>query len=392
MNSASIDFIHTSPGTLAGSYLRMFWQPIWRAEDLAPGQLLPIRAMGEDFTLYRGEGGTAYLVGFRCPHRGTQLSVGWVEDNCIRCHYHGWKFDGSGQCVEQPGEDESFAQKVKIRSYPTREYLGLIFAYLGEGEAPDFRRYADFEEEGVLKVGTPEVWPCNYFNRCENAVNAAHVSFTHRESALRAKRLDRLTIRTLLVEETDYGIREIQNAPGKVTQYVHFHMPNVNQVRSSIRVQGSLQDAGNLWTDRLFWYVPIDDQRCVTFVVDLVPLTGDEAREYRERSRKAQETMTVSPNEIANSILQGRMRVKDINPDVSTYFLFWVEDYLTMVGQGAIPDRSDERLGRTDVGVILLRKIWERELFALAEGRCLKQWTSPAGLADQTVLPGALTS
>jgi 5,5'-dehydrodivanillate O-demethylase len=136
--------------------------------------------------------------------------------------------------------------------------------------------------------------------------------------------------------------------------------------------------------DRLFWYVPVDDEHCVTFVVDWVPLTGDSANEYLERSRETQQKMNVSPNELAESILTGEMRIQDIDPDVSTYFLFWVEDYLSMVGQGAIPDRSHERLGRMDAGVILLRKIWERELLALAEGRSIKQWTSPAGLADQT--------
>jgi 5,5'-dehydrodivanillate O-demethylase len=309
-----------------------------------------------------------------------------VEENCIRCHYHGWKFDGTGQCVEQPGEDESYARKVRIRSYPTREYLGLVFAYLGEGDAPEFRRYPDFEREGLIKVGTPEIWPCNFFNRCENGLNSAHVPFTHRESALRVKRADRLATRNVSVEETDYGIRETQVVPGRPIQYVHFHMPNVNQPRSALRIQGSLQDAGSTFTDRLFWYVPIDDRQSVTFVVDRIPLTGESAKEFEERSSQAQHSAAISPNEIAEAILKGKMRLQDIDSNVSTYFLFWIEDYLSMVGQGSIPDRSDERLGRMDVGVILLRKIWERELTALAAGKPLKQWTSPAGLADQTVM------
>src|SRR2546423_1119179 len=102
------DFVHTGPGTLAGRYLRSFWQPVYRAQDLAPGQALPVRIMSEDFTLYRGRGGAPHLLAFRCAHRGTQLSVGWVEDDCIRCRYHGWKYDGDGRCVEQPGEDPTF--------------------------------------------------------------------------------------------------------------------------------------------------------------------------------------------------------------------------------------------------------------------------------------------
>ena len=71
----------------------------------------------------------------------------------------------------------------------------------------------------------------------------------------------------------------------------------------------------------------------------------------------------------------GALRLEDVDKNLGTYYLFWVEDYVVQVGQGIIPDRTDERLGRVDVGVILLRKLWERELRALAEDRLLKQWT-----------------
>src|SRR5919202_5832867 len=96
------DFVHTGPGTLAGRYLRMFWHPVLRAQDLPAARAKPIRIMGEDLTIYRGESGTPHVVAFRCAHRGTQLSTGWVEGDCIRCFYHGWKYDGSGQCIEMP--------------------------------------------------------------------------------------------------------------------------------------------------------------------------------------------------------------------------------------------------------------------------------------------------
>src|SRR5512145_761863 len=127
------DFVHTGPGTLAGRYLRMFWQPVCCSHELAIGQTLPVRIMGEDFALYRGESGTPYLVAPRCAHRGTQLSVGSVEGECIRCFYHGWKYVGSGKCTEQPAEGQSFAEKVRIPSYAVNEYIGLIFAYVGAG-------------------------------------------------------------------------------------------------------------------------------------------------------------------------------------------------------------------------------------------------------------------
>ena len=115
-----------------------------------------IEIMGERFTLYRGEDGKPYVTEFRCPHRGTQLSAGWVEGDSIRCVYHGWLFNSAGQCIEQPAEAKSFAVKIRIKSFPTREYLGLIFTYFGEGEAPPF-------------VTTGDTWRCP---RCGN-VNPA---------------------------------------------------------------------------------------------------------------------------------------------------------------------------------------------------------------------------
>jgi len=194
------DFEHTGPGTLAGRYMRAYWQPIYRAEDLLPGRAIPLRIMSEDFTLYRGQGGTSHLTASRCAHRGTQLSTGWVEEDSIRCRYHGWKYDGSGQCVEQPGEDGAFAQKVQIRIYPVQEYLGLIFAYLAGGEPPTFRRYPQFEGPGLLFTLPPECWPCNYYNRLDNDPDAYHVIYTHTESIRRAQRQGRYTKRATTAE------------------------------------------------------------------------------------------------------------------------------------------------------------------------------------------------
>ncbi len=380
------DFVHTGPGTLAGRYLRTFWQPVYRVKDLVAGKAVPVKLMNESFTLYRGQSGKPYLVDFLCPHRGTQLSTGWVEGESIRCRYHGWRFEGTGQCVEQPGEEESFASKVKIGSYPTQEYLGVIFAFIGKGDPPPFRQFPDFERAGVLDVGPPENWPCNYFNRIDNACDAGHVAFTHRESILRAKKEEALSARSLSSEETEYGIKTTITVPGGDPFYLHFHMPITNQSRSKVRVEGTLEDAAMLWVDRLFWRVPVDDDHCVSFVVDRVPLTGNAAQAYRERRREAEETQKASLNQISEDILAGKMTLGDVDQRLSTYKLFWIEDYVVQVGQGSVTDRAQDQLGRMDVGVILLRKIWQRELKALAEGRTIKQWHTPAGLADMSKL------
>jgi 5,5'-dehydrodivanillate O-demethylase oxygenase subunit len=143
------NFAHTGPGTLAGPYLRRFWHPIQVSDALAVGRPMRVQVMGEFFTLWRGEGGAVSLVQDRCPHRQTVLSLGWVAGDNIRCFYHGWEFNGGGQCVAQPAEKAGFAGKVRIRSYPVRDYLGLIFAYLGEGEPPEFRRFPELEDSGA---------------------------------------------------------------------------------------------------------------------------------------------------------------------------------------------------------------------------------------------------
>src|ERR1700733_16334261 len=78
------DCTSTGPGTVAGRYLRQFWQPIYHSADLAVSRPVPLQIMSEDFTLYRGESGQVHLVDARCPHRGTQLSSGWVEGEGLR--------------------------------------------------------------------------------------------------------------------------------------------------------------------------------------------------------------------------------------------------------------------------------------------------------------------
>lgn len=392
------EFIETGPGTLAGRYLRSFWQPVYRAEDLAAGRAVPIKVMGEEFTLYRGEKGETHLVDSRCAHRGTQLSTGWVDGDGIRCRYHGWKYDGEGRCVEQPGEDSEISEfkgskvqglGVKIASYPVKEYLGLVFAYLGEGEPPPFRRFPDFERDFVLEVGLPEIWPCNYWNRMDNQGDGQHVPWAHRDTILRVGREDQLVDRSVESEETDYGMRTCMRAPGKPDAFLHFHMPNINQTRSRVRVEGSVQDAAGMWSDRLFFLLPVDDASCVMFTVDMIHLTGAVADAYRDRRKQAERVDMLEVARVAEEILAGRMDLRDVDPSWSSYKTFMIEDYLTQVGQGKVADRAPgiEHLGRIDKGVVFLRLLWLRELSLLADGKPLKRWHTPAGLADMSLAP-----
>jgi len=152
-SARGVDCVHTGPGTPAGRYLRQFWQPVYHSVDLAPGRAVTIRIMSQDFTLYRGQSGQAHMVDARCPHRGTQLSAGWIEGDALRCFYHGWKFSPEGRCLEQPAEENAFCDKVAIAAYPVREYLGFIFAFLGDGAVPEFPRHPEFEHfDGMVEI------------------------------------------------------------------------------------------------------------------------------------------------------------------------------------------------------------------------------------------------
>ncbi len=358
------DFQHTGPGTLAGRFVRRFWHPIYLAADLASGHAKPIRIMSEDFTLYRGETGTPHIVAFRCAHRGTQLSTGWVEGDCLRCFYHGWKYDRTGQCVEMPAEDPSFPPKVRIRSCPTQEYLGLIFGYFGDDAPPPLPTYPEFEGEGVLEPGH-YVRHCNYWNQLESNMDELHVSFVHRASAFTDFGLADLP--EVTGEESDWGVTKYGKRATGAVRVSQFGMPNI------LHIMGSPEDAQSGWTDHIAWRVPIDDVTHQSFQLALTHVTGEAADRLRARQAQRRATLADLPpsQELAAAVLRGELRVHDLGhrPDVVN-----IQDHVAQMGQGILADHSTERLGRSDTLVILLRRIWERELRALAEGRSLKAW------------------
>jgi len=371
------DFAHTGPGTLAGRYLRSFWQPIWHSQDVRVGRTRPLRVMSEDFTLYRGESGQVHLLAFRCAHRGTQLSTGWVEGDNLRCFYHGWMYDGSGQCVEQPAEPQPFCDRIKIRSYPVQEYLGLVFAYLGEGEPPELPRYREFEaEDAVLSTGGgdgdddgaraesnldaplyhdyPAYRPCNYFNRLENSPDPVHLAFVHRRSGFTDSGLVGIPMPS--GEETDYGFTIRATRPDGGVRITHWHMPNL------------IQRPGFGGGSSLTWRLPIDDESCMSLAVSYTPKSAVRPR----RGDVGQAMGGPSIGQVADRILRGRMTTDEITSNFVA-----IQDWVSQIGQGVIAHRENDHLGHSDTLVILLRKLWERDLRALAERRPLKRWHRP---------------
>ena len=108
------DIPHVGPGTPAGEWFRRYWLVVGTAQELYD---IPhaVKVLGEDLVLFRDESGKIGLLGEHCPHRGASLEYGDIEDGGLRCAYHGWLFDVTGQCLEMPAEpkDNKFCQKVK---------------------------------------------------------------------------------------------------------------------------------------------------------------------------------------------------------------------------------------------------------------------------------------
>jgi 5,5'-dehydrodivanillate O-demethylase oxygenase subunit len=363
----------TGPGTPAGVYLRRFWQPVYHSVDLKAGRAVPLRIMGEEFTLYRSEQGAAHLVDGRCPHRGTQLSNGWVEGEDLRCFYHGWKFAPDGRCVEQPAEESSFVDKVSIRTYPVRDYLGLVFAYLGEGEPPEFPLYPPFERfDGLVEVDS-YLRNCNYFQNVENSLDMSHVGFVHADN--RASFTGIGLGKRLAAEESDWGVTYSFQRPDGRRRIQQFGMPNVFYMTAL----PTEQDVD--WQESLFWWVPIDDERHIQFSLHRVPITGEKAARFKERREKQRTTIDLAHQDIAEQILGGMMTLRDV--DKSRVDLVRLQDDIAQVGQGVFASAHSERLGRADLGVVAIRRLWKRELAVLVEGGTLKAWKRTAEITPR---------
>ena len=366
-----MEITSTRPGTPGGKFMRQFWIAVRRSEDLAPAEAIPLRIMSEDYTLYRGESGRAQVFDYRCPHRGAQLHLGWVEGDAIRCLYHGWKFDCSGQCVEQPAEEAGFARKVKARAWPTREHMGLVFAYFGEGEPPPWPPYPEPPQPGLIHVWNAETVPCNWLQCYENTADEVHVAFVHRPGGSHAKLAQELPI--ISAQETDWGMLRFgtRKSSGEVRHTLHY-MPNVTRV--IVPPLGGFDGVGG-WQEIYFNFTPIDDENHLWLITSHVKVTGAEAvrflakkKEFLEKTKRAPKVM-----DLVHDVWAGRRRLVEIeHPELAM-----VQDIAVQAGQGRIADRERERLGRSDAGIILWRRLLERELGAIAAGKPAKQWKTP---------------
>ncbi|HUQ76694.1 MAG TPA: Rieske 2Fe-2S domain-containing protein [Burkholderiales bacterium] len=362
-----VDITSTRPGTPGGQYMRQFWLAIHRSEDLAKGHAKPIRIMSEEFTLYRGESGHAQVLDYRCPHRGAPLHLGWVEGDALRCLYHGWKFECSGQCIEMPAEDANFARKVKARSYPTREYLGLVFAYFGEGEPPAFPPFPASSDPSLVHVWNTETVPCNWLQCYENSADEVHVAFVHQPGGSHAAIAE---LPEVSAEETDWGMLRLGTRKGDKVRISLHYVPNVTRV--VVPPLAGFDGVGG-WSEIFFSFTPVDDENHLWLITSQVKVTGRDADSFLQKKADYLRRCAEAPKvmDLVHDVWAGRRRLIDVeHPDLAI-----VQDIAVQAGQGRIADRDNERLGRSDTAIILWRKILTRELSAIAAGRAPKKWS-----------------
>ena len=164
---ANQELTQVSQGTPMGVLMRRYWHPVAATAELDERPTKPVRLLGEDLVLYRDKSGTLGLIDRFCPHRRVDLSYGIPEEHGLRCMYHGWMMDETGQCIEQPFEetvhpDGRFKEKVKIAGYPVQELGGLIFAYLGPQPTPLLPRWEQLTWDNAVREVCISELPCNW--------------------------------------------------------------------------------------------------------------------------------------------------------------------------------------------------------------------------------------
>ena len=342
------ELTHTGPGTPCGEYLRRFWQPIAFSDDLKDLPLR-IRILGEDLVVFRDLGGRVGLLQLHCSHRGTSLEFGLVADQGIRCCYHGWLYDIDGTILETPGEprDSTLKDSFVHGAYPTREYEGLVFAYMGPlGEEPAFPIFDTYDMPGFHHVPWRHVLPCNWLQVKENCMDMMHNAFLHARVAgphFSDAFAELPELEWLPRPDGMYGIQTRRVNDFVWVRANDFVLPNIHQF------PGSSEGNKEHFNPALVtvWDVPIDDTNTLHF--GLMHLKEDETPESRKAARLANFGMD------ALRPYEERQR----SPG----------DYDAQVSQRPIAVHALEHFGATDQGVAMMRKLIREGIRALKSGK-----------------------
>jgi 5,5'-dehydrodivanillate O-demethylase len=338
-----------------GELLRRYWHPICAADELlkSPFRTKEMTIMGEELVVYRDRAGTLGCVDKYCTHRRASLAYGVVEENGIRCQYHGWKFDETGRCIEQPFEDtthpeDNFRDKCGIRSYPVRELGGLVFAYMGPLPAPLLPRWGLLVWDNCVRDIAITNLPCNWLQCQENSTDSTHNEHLHdyggnyfREILGGQEPSFRRSRRHLRIgyDVYKYGIIKRRTTEDRDENHPRW------------RIGHSVLFPNILWHNSTMQYrVPINDTNTLHISVYLWRAApGTEAPEQ-----------DVVPSRYV-PLLDENGRYNDLQ-------LLFNQDYLCWSSQGPIARRELEKLGAGDSGVILTRKILMQQLELVRDG------------------------
>ncbi len=382
------------PGTPGGRVLRHYWQPIALVDELEGKRpVRPVRALGQDFVLFRDEQGRIGLLDRDCPHRNADLAFGRLEDGGLRCPFHGWLFDVTGKCLETPAEPEgsTLCTRIKQRSYPVEVRSGIVFAYLGEGAAPPFPAFDCFAAPDTHTFAFKGLIECNWLQALEVGIDPAHASFLHRffddgdEKEAYGKQFRATSDgsdlpMTYVLREFPRPRIEVDNTPYglRVTA-----LRSINDATTHVRVT-------NLFFPQAFvipmsaemtitqWHMPVDDTRCYWIAI-FTSFAGpvDRARMRAQRlenyslpdylpKKGRQNDYGFDPDEQASKTYTGMG--EDIN----------VHDQWAVESQGAIQDRTRETLASSDKAIAANRRLLMRAMAAVEEGK------RPALLQEET--------
>jgi hypothetical protein len=368
----------------AGALMRRYWQPAALLDELTGNRpVKPVRLLGEDLVIFKDEQGRYGLIGRRCPHRGTDLAYGRLEDGGLRCAFHGWLFDVNGKCLETPAEppDSKLCANVRQKSYPVVEKSGILFAYMGPGEPPAFPDFDCFIAPSSHTFAFKGMIDCNWLQSLEVGIDPVHTSFLHRffededpqagygkmfrdntkDADVPMTQIMREHTRPRIeVEETDFGFRLVtlrqisdKNTHVRVTNLV---FPNAFMIPMSREMTISQ------------WHVPVDDTRHYWYAIFTsfgAPVDKDEMRRQRLAlyqlpdyipNKNKSNDYGFDPHEQEHDTFTGMGA--DIN----------VHDQWACESMGAIQDRTAEHLGTSDKAITAYRKLLRQAIEQTEKG------------------------
>ncbi len=256
-----------------------FWYPMAISDELAD-KPLKVKALGQDFVLFRGEDGLAKCVSNTCTHRGGSLAGGKINGNCIQCPYHGWEFDAEGRCHRIPslGPNPKIPSRTRIDAYPVDERHGMVFAFLGdlpEAERPPIIDVKEWEQEGWTSTLQTYTIKCNYERSIENGIDPAHNEFVHDTHGFQGED-EEYKIGEMRLEESAWGqgFWHTFNAPSLTKES---ELAEVRKDAGDLEVGTGYHGASHVWTyihlsatDWMHQYLierPIDEHNTAVYLL-----------------------------------------------------------------------------------------------------------------------------